>query len=188
MLNVKIDAETGIWSLDAAKIGHKFDPILAARLSMLYSPRTTADLGCGDGKYCRALRGFGWKTVHGYEGTKNIKNLEIYDEIFETDLSKPLGTIIPYQFVLCLEVGEHIPEKHEQVFLNNICKFIIKDLVLSWAIPGHGGLGHFNEKPNEYIIEQLSNRGLKFDKSMSVDLRNFSILPWFKETIMVFAK
>ena len=182
-----IDKDTGIWSLQLAK-KHKCDYLLAETIPTYYKPKKFADLGCGNGQYCAIFKSIGWNIVHGYEGTPNIKSLGVYDDIMTIDLSQRRYVDIDYDLVLCLEVGEHIPRKHEQIFIENVCEFTSKYLILSWAIPGQGGTGHYNEQPNEYIIEQFVNRGLKLSAAMTHVLRNHSTLPWFKNTIMVFKR
>lgn len=180
------DKETGIWGLEAAR-SHFYDHKLARRIYELYSPSMVADIGCGDGTYCRTFSENGW-IIHGYEGTPDISSLGIYNDIRTIDLTKDININMSYDLVLCLEVGEHIPEKHEQIFIDNLCNFCDKDLILSWSLPGGSGLGHVNERPNEYIIYEITKRGFKFDGLMSNDLRSNSTLWWFKGTIMVFKR
>ena len=108
----------------------------------------------------------------GYEGTKEIASLGVYDIIIVCDLTKQdLDFSGGFDFVLCLEVGEHIPQKHEQTFINNIFRAVKKDLVLSWAPPGqYSASGHFNCREKEYIIAELYKRGLYFDRDLSEKL------------------
>ncbi|GAG70596.1 unnamed protein product, partial [marine sediment metagenome] len=134
------------------------------------------------------FKSYGWPIVHGYEGTPDINSLGIYDDIMHLDLTKRRWVDIKYSFVLCLEVGEHIPAQHEQVFLDNVAEFTSKDLIFSWAVPGQGGKGHFNEQPNDYIISELLSRGLIYDEGASEKLRKFTSLKWFKQTVMIFSK
>jgi len=180
-----IDENTGIWDLDTAK-KHRFDEALALKLATFYRrPFMVADVGCGAGQYCKFFKDIGWPTVHGYEGTQKIKELGIYDDIITIDLTKRRWVEIPYDLVISLEVGEHIPQKYEQIFIDNLCEYIHKDLVLSWAIPRQGGRGHFNEQPNEYIISEFEKRGLTYIMNHSEVLREAATLKWFKNTIMV---
>jgi hypothetical protein len=90
--------------------------------------------------------------------------------------------------VLCLEVGEHIPKQFEQIFLNNIDKYNAKGVVLSWALKGQGGFGHFNEQNNDYVKRAMAARGYKNDLAAEERLRAAASLSWFKNTIMVFRK
>ena len=184
-----IDRETGIWDLKIAKKRHRCDDKLAEYIATTYkSVNSIADVGCGKGDYCKYLKEYGVPIVHGYEGTVDIKEIAVYDDIIVIDLTKRRYVGIDYDLVLCLEVGEHVPQKYEQVFIDNICEFMNKDLILSWAIPGQGGAGHFNEQPNKYIIDEFAKRGLTFDKDASTKLRDAASFKWFKNTLMKFKK
>lgn len=183
-----IDKNSGIWNLEMAKKHHIYDPVLAGAIGNMFKPKRVADLGCGTGIYCRIFEAFGWK-VDGYEGTPGIIEMGIYDNIHLLDLSQPIsGVDTEYDLVICLEVGEHIPKKYENIFINNVSKFVTKYLVLSWAIPGQGGKGHFNERENKYIMRKLGEKGLHTHKRKSKVLRYYSTLKWFKNTIMVMEK
>lgn len=187
-----IDPETGIWSLDIAQKRHRHDHYLMAGILKYYTRpgiKKVADLGCGDGWYCNMLSKI-WKhaIIHGYEGTSDIKEIGLYKDIFIIDLSKIRYIDIGYDLVLCLEVGEHIPQKHEQKFLDNVARFTSKELILSWAIPGQGGAGHFNERPNIYIIGQMEKRGFKYIDNISQYLRQYTERKWFRDTVMAFER
>jgi len=182
-----IDNNTGIWHMNIAKKRHQHDFLLVAAIATIYTPIKAADVGCGDGWYCSMLKNYGWPEVHGYEGTPDIKDLGIYDDITIVDLTKHRVVDIDYDFVLCLEVGEHIPPVHEETFINNIDRFGSKDLVLSWAIPGqYSASGHVNNKPNDYIINKFVGKGFKFNKKNTYYLRQHCHFKHFRNTVMVF--
>jgi len=195
-----MDAQSGIWTIDEARQSHFFDEALAQAICDLFDKAAyqyaIADLGCGRGSYCHYLESYGLGRCSGYEGTPIQQTaLAEHSPIYELDLSLPLikvggdeKLLLDYEIVLCLEVGEHVPEDREEVFLNNVCAFVRPTgwLILSWAIPGQGGRGHVNERDNDYIIKQVRQRGLEYDSRRSNALRKASTLPWFKNTLMVF--
>jgi len=184
-----ISRETGIWSLEIAKKRHRYDNKLAEYIAATCkSVKSVADLGCGSGDYCKCIKEHGIPLVHGYEGTPDIRKIAVYDDITVIDLTKRRYVGTNYDLALCLEVGEHIPQKYEQVFIDNVCEFTSKDLIISWAIPGQGGAGHFNEQPNEYIINEFIKRGLTFDEESSMKLRDASSYKWFGNTLMKFER
>jgi len=183
-----VDSDNGIWSLRVARKRHKYDFLLAGAIGTLYFPKRMADLGCGPGYYCKIFKSFGWPVVDGYEGTAKIEEISVYNRIVKVNLAGDVGNIVPYDLVVCLEVGEHIPEKKESNFIANLVKFSCKDLVLSWAVPGQGGTGHFNEKDNKYIIGKLADNNYIFNKEKAEFLRLHSSLRWFKNTLMVFER
>lgn len=184
-----IDAETGIWNIELAEKRHRYDPNLAEGIVKIFkSVRSVADLGCGLGHYCKFLKEQGIPLVHGYEGTQNIQKIAAYDDVMVLDLTKKRWVEISYNLVICIEVGEHIPKKYEQIFIDNVCEFTKKFLILSWAIPGQGGRGHFNEQPNEYVISKFVEKGLRLERKKTKFLREASGLKWLANTIMVFRK
>jgi len=180
----------GIWDLKTAKKRHRVDTSLAEAIVTMFSvPKRAADLGCGPGYYCDILKAHNWPEVHGYEGTQGIKELGVYDDIMTIDLTKERYVDIDYSFVLCLEVGEHIPVEYEQVFMDNVSRFSTSgNLLLSWAIPGQGGKAHVNERDNDYIIQEFYKRKFKVDRRKTRELRKFASLKWFKNTLLVFRR
>lgn len=186
-----IDNKTGIWDLDTVKKGgHKHDESLLEALFTLYTPKIVADLGCGDGWYCKELKELGWPEIHGYEGCEDMREHGVYNDLFILDLTKKRWVDIPYDLVLCLEVGEHIPKDHEQVFLDNVVEFGKEAfaIVLSWAVPGQGGRGHFNEQPNDYVMAEMNKRGFERDTFATNYLRERASLRWFKNTLVVYGR
>ena len=49
-----------------------------------------------------------------------------------------------YDWVICMEVAEHIPREFEHVFLLNLVASAQKGVLLSWGLPGQNGIGHVN--------------------------------------------
>jgi len=183
-----VDPETGIWDISLAKKRHKTDIPLVKAMCENFSPSRAIDLGCGLGNYCKELAKNGWGSfpIDGYEGTEGLEDYKVWLWVYRFDLTKPIQ-FLPYDFVLCLEVGEHIPEKHEQTLLDNICGAASKDIVLSWAVPGqYSASGHVNCRPNSYVINELAKRGFVLDNDMTKKLREASSFKWFKNTLMVF--
>jgi hypothetical protein len=92
----------------------------------------------------------------------------------------------PFDVVMSLEVGEHIPVQWEDTFIKNLTRNARKYIILSWAAEGQYGDGHINNRPNSYIIELLCRQGFILNRPASVYLREQASLWWFKNTIMVF--
>lgn len=185
-----IDDKTGIWDLGTALShgGHKHDEGIVSEILKQYEePAMLADLGCGDGWYCQQLKKT-WKNaiIHGYEGCSDMKTEGVYDDIFVLDLSLKRYADMKYDLVLCIEVGEHIPEEKEQVFLDNIREFCSKRIIMSWATPGQRGRGHFNEKPEEYIYEEMVKRGFEVNEQVTKSLRDAATLKWLKRTVTAY--
>lgn len=181
---------TGSWTIDKNEIDifHFFDKTLCNFLcSYLRSTniKTVYEFGCGNGLYSKKMieSGFDVDASDGNPNTYNITNGLSYTR----DLTKN-DELSPRDVVLCLEVGEHIPKKYEQIVLDNIFNSSKNIVILSWAIKGQPGNGHVNCQDNDYIIKQAEQRQFFFDEVSSKNFRRSSSLKWFKNTIMVFKK
>ncbi len=179
----------GFWETTDAT-GHIHDRSIAAALMQYFIDNgilSVVDFGCGMGDYAKAFKANNF-TVEAFDGNPNTEALtQGIGKVL--DLSKPFYLKKKFDAVLSLEVGEHIPAEFEQQFIDNICKHAKKNLVISWAIEGQGGSGHVNCKNNDYIIEQIVDRGFKYNAKNSQTIRNAATnASWFGYTIMVFDK
>jgi 2-polyprenyl-3-methyl-5-hydroxy-6-metoxy-1,4-benzoquinol methylase len=179
-------SSTGYWQ---GYCPHAYDAPLAKALAAFFRERkakTIVDLGCGEGKYVSLLRKEGF-ACDGFDGNPDTPTLT--DGGCEVlDLAMPFVFANSYEWILTLEVGEHIPAEYEANFLGNLEKSCTKGIVLSWAIKGQGGHGHFNEQDNDYVKAQFFERGFTNDEGAENFLRKKSSLRWFANTIMVFLK
>ena len=187
MSSIKI-LNTGIWD-DENPDDHFFDEALSRSISSFLKSehtKTLVDLGCGDGKYTSFFNENGINT-HGFDG--NPYTPSITKGVCEVlDLSKPHLFDPPYDWVLSLEVGEHIPKEFESIFIDNLvnnCKF---GIILSWAIVGQHGTGHVNCQNNEYVKEKIQKKGFRNIEQLEIQFRADAQISWFKNTIMVFRK
>ncbi|EFJ51442.1 hypothetical protein VOLCADRAFT_87747 [Volvox carteri f. nagariensis] len=167
------------------------DSKLCTALGGLFLAQRVADFGAGLGQYGRCLGSIVRQYVP-YDGAEGVEPVW-------------LGTT--YDWVMSLEVGEHVPSEHEDAFLSNLLRHATRGVVLSWAVPGQGGHHHVNERPNAYIVERVSDlsglgsskgsggaggfgaagrRRFVFNASASAALRTASSFSWFRSTLMVF--
>mmetsp|Transcript_1728 Transcript_1728/g.3791 ORF Transcript_1728/g.3791 Transcript_1728/m.3791 type:complete len:339 (-) Transcript_1728:4749-5765(-) len=104
------------------------------------------------------------------------------------DLTIPLDLPVA-DWVISLEVGEHIPSKYEGMLLRNIHRHNSKGVILSWAVLGQKGHSHINDHSNEYIVRTFVGMGYIHDIELSNRLRNGTDnYMWFTKSIMVFRK
>lgn len=185
--------ETGAWNISntEAEQQHEFDPGLAVGIVKLikkigYKEETVYDLGCGKGDYVKYFISEGLK-AKGFDGNPNTP--KFCKECVVHDLTEPLKDP-PTSFVLSLEVAEHIPKDKEELYIYTLNKAVKEGgyLIISWAYPGQGGFGHFNELDNAYAKKLFLQMGYQNMQEMEKYLRVRSSLKWFKYTIMVFQK
>ena len=180
--------ERGYWTDRHETDTHVCDePLCTAIIEMYKDVKTAVDIGCGNGQYTRNMIDAGID-CKGFDGSP------LTPEITE-GLCKEMDFSIPtdvgqFELVLCLEVGEHIPAKYEEVFIDNICRASMKHICLSWALEGQAGWGHVNCRNNDYVINELDKRGFKYKPEETLSLRKSTganpYLWWFKDTVMVF--
>lgn len=144
------------------------------------------DMGCGTAEYLEYLAEHGF-VVLGFEGTPGINELTSVD-VQERDLTKKLPDPEQTGSVISIEVAEHIPKKFEKVFVENLVKYTENHLIISWAVPNQGGVGHVNEKSSNDVIRVFTEYGFAYDESRSKKWRELAgkDLVWLKNSIYVF--
>ena len=182
-------AQNGAWQNEGQE-GHAFDIKLAREIYKFcyyHHIQEITDLGCGICSYVNYLkRQYDIFDVRGFDGNPNTVDYGGY----YLDLSKKLNPllILKTDMVISLEVGEHIPVEFEQNFIDNVCNFSSKFVIMSWAIEGQGGDGHVNCKNNNYIISEMKKRNFIPYMETTKLFRKRAKLPWFKNTIIVYRK
>lgn len=181
----------GGWAFEDALKEHAFSLELAYHIGVVLKENECehiVDFGAGPGFYAAFLKwSFGfrvWAT-----DAKPINNASLC-LVTELDLTTyEAKHFMPFDAVLCLEVGEHIPAEHEAKVLDNIANSAKKKIILSWAVEGQTGFGHVNCRNNDYIIDQMAARGWKHNIDESDYLRERCAgCDWFQNTIMVFER
>ncbi len=148
--------------------------------------QSVVDFGCADGDYVNYFLKNGFQAV-GYDGNP-VTELASGGSCFVKDLSLPFDLNRRFDWVMSLETGEHIPPEYESVFIRNLMRHATKGIVLSWAIKGQGGIGHFNEQDNDYIKQIFEKYGWKNDPISEMALRMRVGVRWFEHSLMVFRK
>jgi cyclopropane fatty-acyl-phospholipid synthase-like methyltransferase len=179
----------GYWEGLEASSQHVYDSKLGDSLANFFlteKVKSVVDLGCGMGNYVKTFRLNNINAI-GFDGNPNTP--ELTNNLCKIlDLSIPKQFDEPFDWVMSIEVGEHLPPQFEDIFIHNLHNNNKCGIVLSWAIKGQGGHGHFNEQNNDYIKSKICDLGYINDIEIENNLRHNSTLRWFKNTIMVFRK
>ena len=139
-------------------------------------------------KSLKDLKDDGFNKLYGFEGDLP-KHAVFLDNVYEEDFTKPI--YFTYEgVVISLEVGEHIPKKSMNMYLDNITKHCSRYLITSWAVRGQPGFGHVNCLDNHEIIPLIEKRGFKLMEKETEEVRNIDLseAPWFKNTLFIFKK
>lgn len=184
--NLEISS-SGTWVGADAEGYHMHDSSLAQALATLFreeNVRAVGDFGCGLGLYVRDLREAGFR-VGGFDGNPATAKLSA-GRCQVADLSTSLDFGTRWDWIMSLEVAEHIPHDFEATFLSNLHRHNRKGIVLSWG--NQAGHGHVNLKSREEVEELLAGMGYESLQESAEALRGHATLPWFKDTILVFRR
>jgi cyclopropane fatty-acyl-phospholipid synthase-like methyltransferase len=179
----------GYWEGLEASSQHCYDETLSKSLVNFFKSEKASrvvDFGCGMGNYVKAFQENDINAI-GFDGNPNTPALtnNLCDIL---DLSLPVTFDKPFDWVMSLEVGEHLPKEFEDIFIKNLHNNNTRGIVLSWAVKGQGGHGHVNEQNNDYIKLKICSLGYMNDIVAENIMRQSSSYWWFRNTMMVFRK
>jgi len=129
------------------------------------------DIGAGVGQYGHALLAL--DPAHRYSGVDGAGNVERLTNGFLrwANLASPELSLPRADWVMSLEVGEHVPHAVEQHFVRNLHAHNCVGIVLSWSHPPYGGCGHVNNHHTPYIVALFAELGYVYDADASRLLR-----------------
>ena len=155
-------------------------------------PKRIADIGSGCGVYAHFFAGKG-VPVFALDGVQPPSEHSFTVSTHLQDLTVPFeNSWGNFDFALCLEVAEHIPESLADVFLDNLIRFS-DTIVLSAAPPHQGGHHHVNEQPKRYWVSRLAQRGYIYDRPRTGRIVNAvcAVRPpymWMAQQLSVYKK
>ncbi|CRG99016.1 conserved Plasmodium protein, unknown function [Plasmodium relictum] len=100
-----------------------------------------------------------------------------------------IRSFFKFDYALCLNVGEYIPKKKEEIFIKNLDRINNKGIILSWDTPNNFNIGTINEKKEEEILEIfLNNYSYIYDEKNSRIFRDNCSNDTYKKCIYIFEK
>jgi cyclopropane fatty-acyl-phospholipid synthase-like methyltransferase len=181
--------QNGYWLGLEAESQHMYDGNLGNSLVKFFLEEkvtSVVDFGCGMGTYVDTFQKNNINAI-GFDGNPNTPELT-NNSCKVLDLSSPKQFDEVFDWVMSLEVGEHLPPEFEDIFINNLHNNNKRGIVLSWAVKGQLGHGHVNEQDNDYVKTKICKLGYINDIESETSLRNGSSFPWFRNTVMVFRR
>lgn len=123
-------------------------------------PSSVLDVGCGIGTWLSVFKQHGIADITGIDGNYIDQEMLLIGKqhFIAADLAKGFSAPKKYGLVVCLEVAEHLCAEHAEHFIRSLCA--AGDLILfSAAIPGQGGVQHFNEQYPGYWAALFNKNG-----------------------------
>ena len=144
--------------------------------------------GDGPGRYKQIILDTG--KVKGYDSYDGAPFSDTTSEgrVKFLDLTLPQFGLPLYDWVISLEVAEHIPRQYESVYIDNIVRHAKEGVIISWAVPGQGGFFHINNRPLDYVINMFDRLGFYYDEKASTELREKATMGWLKQNTSVFRR
>uniref|UniRef100_A0A2C9KNZ4 Methyltransferase type 11 domain-containing protein n=1 Tax=Biomphalaria glabrata TaxID=6526 RepID=A0A2C9KNZ4_BIOGL len=163
---------------------HITDPRFATALSRFLTQKTVGSFGDGPGTYKELLHRLGHvKSYSSFDGAPFCDTVTGGLVSF-LDLTAPQYGLPIFDWVVSIEVAEHIPAKFEEIYLDNLARHAREGIILSWAVPGQKGLSHVNNKPLADVIKEMSKRGFHIDVQAGEPLRKASLFGWLRSCLL----
>lgn len=170
------------------EVGYNYahDEKLAYTLGKLLKNKRVADFGAGLGWYCPIIKKYS-KVCDEYDGSVNIEEVT-NGRIKYLNLAEPINIKCNYDFIISIEVAEHIPKEYETIYLNNLIKCAKESIIITWATIGQTGHFHINNKAKEDVIKLFESKGLKYNEKSTNKIAYGTSYLYLKRNIMVYDK
>jgi len=155
----------------------------------LMAPDSVIDVGCGRGAWLRVFQELGVRTIRGLDGHYvDPSKILVPEECFTpTDLSKPFHVPSRYDLAVCLEVGEHLPEKVAPTLVAKLVE-AAPAVLFSAALPGQGGNQHINERMPAYWRALFRRHCYALlDPIRPLILTDTRIEWWYRQNVVLYA-
>lgn len=154
----------------------------------LLHPQSVIDIGCGTGLWLAEFARQGVRTYIGVDGA-HVDPLRLSfssDRFIAANLAETKELPGSYDLAISLEVAEHLPEASAEQFIGLITK-LAPAVLFSAAIPGQGGVGHVNEKWQDYWRQIFHSRGfVPVDVIRPIIFGHSAIEPWYQQNMILY--
>lgn len=142
------------------------------------------DVGCGEGHWAAAFAAAQFAcTVVGFDGP-HVDHV-LGDRFTPVDLTQPLPDLKPADLVVCLEVGEHLPEHRAAGLVDDLCR-LAPVVLFSAAIPHQTGPGHITCRWPSWWAGHFARNGYGLDgQARFAFWDDDRIEPWYRQNILI---
>ena len=155
---------------------------------ILLPGKTVASFGDGPGRYKQLLLETGMLRSYDAFDIAPFAETTSDGRVKFLDLTVPQYGLPVYDWIICLEVVEHIPLQHDSAFIDNIVRHAKAGVVLTWAVPGQTGNSDVINRPFEYVNNLFENAGFKHNQADSQKLKEAATLGYLKSNIYVYRR
>ena len=174
------------WALDRTRSSAEaIVPLVVERVT----PSSVVDFGCGIGIWLEAFTRHGVSDYVGVDGDWVPRDALLFprDRFVAARLDEPLDLGRRFDLAVALEVAEHLPEHHADVFVRNVVAHA-PCILFSAAIPHQGGTDHVNEQWPDYWAERFAAHGYEVvDGLRPLVWSNADVLPFYRQNVLIFA-
>lgn len=143
------------------------------------------DFGAGGGQYSTWLNETGLITSFAFDGTKHATTASD-GVVHEINLVEDVHLWRTFDWVMCLEVAEHVPRQFSGVLLANIKRHARKGIVMSWSADWEG-IGHVACLPKEQFIDLVEKEtGFIHDRPASEAVAGGCEIDYIGRSLAVF--
>jgi hypothetical protein len=166
--------------------GHRTDDNFAKALSDFLANKRVASFGDGPGLYKEKIEAMG--KVISYDAFDGAPFAEITTDnrVKFLDLTLPIYHLQKYDWVISVEVAEHIPKEFEHIYVDNLVRHAKEGIILSWSRVGQAGHSHVNNQNFDYIKSIMEKKCFKHDEENSSMLRNLASFNYIKINVNVY--
>jgi SAM-dependent methyltransferase len=146
------------------------------------------DVGCGAATWLNEFHQAGANDAHGVDGFISETALQVPRNLIQqADLEAPLNLGRQYDWVLCLEVGEHLPPSAHETLVQSLCRHG-QLIAFSAAVPHQGGTAHIAERWQSYWTALFQACGYQAHDVVRPYLwDNPEVELWYKQNLIVYA-
>eukprot|EP00928_Gymnodinium_smaydae_P081309 TRINITY_DN64857_c0_g1_i1.p1 TRINITY_DN64857_c0_g1~~TRINITY_DN64857_c0_g1_i1.p1 ORF type:complete len:488 (-),score=47.51 TRINITY_DN64857_c0_g1_i1:20-1483(-) len=146
-----------------------------------------ADIGAGSGHYSNWLNATGRFSSLAFDGTTSISELTD-NAIGHLNIvsTLPPWMVSAFDWVLNLEMIEHIPAQFEGTVLANLASMCKKGAIISWSEDAMHQ--HPNAQKFEYVHDALLRVGLQIDWQATAKLRADTTVAHIQKSVAVYRK
>lgn len=176
---------------------HFLDDRLASRIQSLVGTRQLLDIGAGSGQYgafFERRRRSADVGVPLWSGVDGAENIELFTSrkgppgarVRFANLCDPALRLPTADWVMSLEVGEHLPSSCLATYSRLLSRTAREGLLLSWAHPHQGGKCHINTRTAEWVEQTFGALGWSVDRHETAACRAEARYEWLRHNVFVF--